>query len=159
MTVIVGFMDKQGRATLVADRVWYGYGHDRVVGRKIFALSDCVVGFAGDHRSLAMVKASNFDELVLALEAQGETDALIIHRNRIFTYLTGPDDKKGTVRIHGYETHRTIGSYHCEVNHAISIGREPIEAVQLVHSLWLLDMPVDIADESWTSTPDSMLAE
>lgn len=41
MTVIVAYKCERSRKTvLVADRVWFGYGPERVTGRKIRALSD-----------------------------------------------------------------------------------------------------------------------
>ena len=148
MTVIVAYKDKSGKPVLVADRVWYGYGHDRVLGRKIFGYSDCVAGFAGDHRTVEMVNAKTFAELSLALEKQHDTDALIIKGGDIYHYLTS-DGKPDFVKLHGYDCHRTIGSYHNPVNYAISVGHAPEDAVRLIHLLWNLDEPVDVADEGW----------
>lgn len=148
MTVIVAYRDKAGKAVLVADRVWFGYGNERVTGRKIHALSDCIVAMAGESRTVALAQARNFGELVKALEEQAESDALIVHLDRIFVYLT-VGDKVSKVREHGYEFHRTIGCYHAEVNHAIMTGDTPEEAVGRIHSLWKLDLPVDVADMSW----------
>lgn len=148
MTVIVAYKDKTGKPVLVADRVWYGYGHDRVLGRKIFGYSDCVAGFAGDHRTVEMVNATCFAELSVALEKQHDTDALIIKGDDIYHYLTS-DGKPDFVKLHGYECHRTIGSYHNPVNYAISEGATPEDAVSRVHLLWNLDLPVDVADSGW----------